>query len=444
MNEILRKRSALGRAVAVTLAVAALGAAPSVLAQTAKEAELEARIAELEKLVKEMQAATPAPARGEKDKPIQSKSITPNAAPGTSFHVTGFVKADALWTDTGDGEIADGSSGRDFYIPSTIPVGGKSEDSADFGFHVKQSRFNFGTDTVFESGQLLQTRFEIDFYGSALGNQRVSNTYAPVLRHAYVKYGNWLVGQTWSNFMDVATLPEAVDFIGNTDGTVFVRQPQVRWTSGGFSVSAENPQTTIYAYQGTSSFESDDSLFPDLTARYTFKGAWGHLSAAGLLRELRYERAGTPTQSKIDDNEWSLAYSLSGKWNVWGKDDIRFYLLGGNLGRYVGLNFSADAMLTQNNKLESVDGWAGSVSFRHFWSNSWRSTVWYAMQDYDNDRTYVGGGTNKSSDSIGVNLFYSPFAKLDLGVEYRHANREVEDGTDGKLDRLQFTTKYSF
>jgi hypothetical protein len=66
------------------------------------------------------------------------------------------------------------------------------------------------------------------------------------------------------------------------------------------------------------------------------------------------------------------------------------------------------------------------------------------MQDYDNDRKYVGGGANKSSDSIGVNLFYSPFAKLDLGVEYRHANREVESGTDGTLDRIQFTTKYSF
>ena len=444
MNETLRKRSTLGSAVAVALAVAALGAAPSVLAQTAKEAELEARIAELEKMVKELQAATPAPPRGEKDKPVQSKSITPNAAPGTSFHVTGFVKADALWTDTGDGEIAEGSAGRDFYVPSTIPVGGKSEDTADFGFHVKQSRVNFGTDTVFESGKLLQTRFEIDFYGSALGNQRVSNTYAPVLRHAYVKYGNWLVGQTWSNFMDVATLPEAVDFIGNTDGTVFVRQPQVRWTSGGFSASLENPQTTITPNGGAGSFESDDSLFPDLTARYTFKGDWGHVSVAGLLRELRYEQAGTPTTQKIDDNEWSLAYSLSGKWNVWGKDDFRYYLLGGNLGRYVGLNFTGDAMVTQNGNLEALEGWAGSLSFRHFWTDSLRSTVWYAIQDYDNKKNLVGGNANKSSESIGVNLFYSPFAKLDLGVEYRHAKREVESGTDGDLDRIQFTTKYSF
>jgi len=444
MNHTFRKGSPLGRAVAVALAVAALGMSSSAMAQTAKEAELEARIAELEKMVAELKMATPAPPRGEKDKPVQSKSITPNAAPGTSFHMTGFVKADALWTDTGDGEIAEPSSGRDFYVPGTIPVGGRSEESADFNFHVKQSRVNFGTDTIFEDGKKLQTRFEIDFYGSGAGNQRVSNTYSPVLRHAYVQYDHWLVGQTWSNFMDVATLPEAVDFIGNTDGTVFVRQPQVRYTAGGFSFSAENPQTTITPYGGAGSFESDDSLFPDFTGRYTWKGDWGHISGAVLLRELRYEQAATTTTPKIDDSEWSLAYSLSGKWNVWGKDDFRYYLLGGNLGRYVGLNFAADSMVTANNNLEALEGWAGSLSFRHFWTDKMRTSIWYAIQDYDNKKKFVGGGANKSSESIGVNLFYSPFAKLDLGVEYRHAKREVESGVDGDLDRVQFTTKYSF
>ncbi len=41
---------------------------------------------------------------------------------------------------------------------------------------------------------------------------------------AYVSWNNWLAGQTWSNFQDVAALPDAVDFVGVTDGTVFVRQ----------------------------------------------------------------------------------------------------------------------------------------------------------------------------------------------------------------------------
>jgi len=55
----------------------------SAMAQTAKEAELEARIAELEKMVAELKMATPAPPRGEKDKAVQSKSITRRARAST-------------------------------------------------------------------------------------------------------------------------------------------------------------------------------------------------------------------------------------------------------------------------------------------------------------------------------------------------------------------------
>jgi len=433
-----RRRSLLNRLIAATLATAAFGLPAGALAQTAKELELEARIAELEKLVKQLaaekqDAPVPPPA-----KPIQASSITPNAAPGTSFLLTGFVKLDANFTNTSDGEIADNSTGRDFYVPGAIPIGG-TDEGTDLNAHVKQSRVNFGTDTVLEGGDKLSTRFEIDFYGSALGNQRVSNTYAPVLRHAYVQWRHWLVGQTWSNFMDVATLPEAADFIGTTDGTTFVRQPQVRWTSGGFSISAENRETTITPNGGGSQISSDDGWLPDLTARYAWKGSWGHVAVAGLLRELTYEN----NASGIDDSIFTAALSVSGKFMI-GKDDIRWMALAGNLGRYTALNFANDAVLDSKGDLESIDGFAGFVAYRHMWTDRLRSTFTFAMQDYDNDADLTGGNVNKSSSSFTANLFYSPLPKLDIGAEYRHAMREIENGDDGDLDRLQFTTKYSF
>jgi hypothetical protein len=334
--------SNLRRLVAATLAAAVLGMPAAALAQTAKEQELEARVAELEKLVKQMaadKAAAPAaaPAAAAPAKPagapIQATSITPNAAPKTTFLLTGFVKADALWTNTNEGEIADNTTGRDYYVPSLIPIGDPDNDEGtDLSAHVKQSRVNFGTDTILESGDKLSTRFEVDFFGSITGDQRVSNTYAPVLRHAYVTWREWLVGQTWSNFMDVATLPEAADFIGTTDGTTFVRQPQVRWTKGGLSLSAENRETTITPYTAAGAagarITSDDGMFPDLTARYAFKGDWGHVAIAGLLRELTYENNATD----VDDSKWAGAASLSGKFLI-GKDDIRWMALYGNLGR---------------------------------------------------------------------------------------------------------------
>jgi len=474
-----RNASQLRRLIAVTLATAAFGLPAATFAQTAKEVELEKRVAELEKMVQKLVAekaavpaaavapaaatttaaaapAKPAPA------PIQGVSITPNAAPNTTFVLTGFVKADANFTNTSDGELGDSASGRDYYVPGQTPVGGLDEGT-DLNAHIKQSRINFGTDTILEGGDKLSTRFEIDFFGSNLGSQNVSNTYAPVIRHAYVQWRSWLVGQTWSNFMDPATLPEVADFIGTTDGTTFVRQPQVRWTKGGLSLSAENRETSITPYtagalpvppaaQPGRSFSSDDGWVPDLTARYAWKGPWGHVAAAGLMRELMHESTGaqfgtTGINAPVDDSIWTGALSLSGKLNI-GKDDIRWMALYGNLGRYVALNFANDAILDSNGNLESVDGYAGFVAYRHLWGGNWRSTFAGAMQSYDNEESLSATSNayspNKSSWSVLGNLFYSPLPKLDIGAEYRYAVRELENGTDGDFNRLQFTTKYSF
>ena len=179
---------------------------------------------------------------------------------------------------------------------------------------------------------------------------------------------------------------------------------------------------------------------PDLTARYTWKGDWGHFSVAGLARELKYETTGA---GAIDANTWSMAGSLSGKFMI-GKDDIRWMLLGGNLGRYVGLNFSNDVVLDGGGDLETIDGYAGFIAYRHVWSSRWRSNLYYALGDYDNEAGLTGGGVNKSSESWTFNTWYTPLPKLDIGAEFRHAVRELENGNDGSLDRLQFTTKYSF
>lgn len=145
-------------------------------------------------------------------------------------------------------------------------------------------------------GNTVKAYLEADFFGgggTALGNEVATNTHGLTLRHAYVQWNKWLAGQTWSNFQDVAALPDAVDFVGPTEGTVFVRQAQVRYSSGPWSVSMENPQTVVTPFNGNANrIVSGDNAVPDVTARYTHKADWGHLGVAGLLRQLRHE---TPT-----------------------------------------------------------------------------------------------------------------------------------------------------
>ena len=209
----------------------------------------------------------------------------------------------------------------------------------------------------------------------------------------------------------------------------------------GFSIAAENPATTVLPYKGGPRISSDDNVFPDIIGRYTWKGDWGNVTAAGLFRQLKYETTGT---NAINDSTSTAAGSLSGKFMVFGKDDIRWMILGGNLGRYVGLNFTNDAVLDANGNLESIDGWAGYVAYRHLWTDRLRSSLFYAMrglrQRHQPDRPECKPGERE----LDVNLFYSPIPKLDIGAEYRWAKRELESGDDGTLRRFQLTSKYSF
>jgi hypothetical protein len=376
--------------------------------------------------------------------PIQETTITPGANPNTTFRVGGFVKADFMATRTGDGQLADGATGRALYIPSQIPVGGKGSGT-DYDAHAKFSRFNLGIDSVTDGGDKLGAFFEMDFFGNALGTQVSTNTYGVTLRHAYAYWNGWLAGQTWSNFMDVAALPEAVDFIGPTDGVIFVRQTQVRYTDGGFSVSLENPETTLLPHGGGAIVQSDRGAVPDVTARYGWKGAWGSFGIGALVRDLRIDRLATSDAAAIKDSTLGGAVTVGGKWNMGSSDDLRYQLtFGSGFSRYIGLGITADSGLEADGSLDNLDGAAGYVAWRHMFTPQLRTNVMYARSQYDNNTASTGLAATKAVQSLRANIFYSPFPKLDLGVELMYGRREIESGVDGDLTRLQFSTKYSF
>jgi len=451
-----------GRRAPLALALFVALLAPGLaFAQTAKEHELEARIAQLEAQVQaligaqqqqqasivdtkaqldQVKVAQAAPADGKPK--IQSSPILAAGNPDGRFSYGGFIKVDAMVTDTSDGEIADGSAGRLFYLPSAIPVGGADESSADIDTHAQFSRFWFAADGEVQ-GHTTRAYLEFDLFGGGsnnLGNQAATNTHALTLRQAYVSWDKWLAGQTWSNFQDVAALPDAVDFVGPTEGTTFVRQAQLRYTSGAFSVALENPQTVVGSYRSTTRTTSDDGTLPDVTARYTKKGSWGHVSVAGLARQLRHETATTEASGT------GFGASVSGKYNIGKADDIRYMLTGGSgIGRYVGFALGADGTLNATGEdLDSTGVLAGFVAWRHMFDPKLRGNLMVSRAQFDNDTDWTGFGVTKSAQSIHANLIYSPFPKLDIGAELIFGNRELESGADGDLRRLHTSVKYSF
>ncbi len=371
----------------------------------------------------------------------------------TTFTWGGFAKLDVLYSRFSEGEVAQSTS-RDFYVPGTIPVsagGGDAHDTMDF--HAKETRLFVKFDTPVD-GNKLGGYVEFDFISGQIsptingvatggGNEIVTNAYNPALRRAYLTWNNWLFGQDWSTFQNLGAIPETLDFVAfPSEGTVFSRQPQIRYTSGGFSVALENGETTVLGVGATG-----DNRLPDLTMRYVFKAGAAELALAGLLRQLTIdnpEAAGPPAVSARDDNQFGGGLSFSGKLPL-GTGDLRFMFTGGEgIGRYIALGTASDAVADADGALEPISVLAGYVAYRHPWSPQWRSNLVLSHFSADNDVALTGSGVTKQVQSVAVNLLYSPVTKVTFGVEYRHAEREVESGADGALDRLQFSAKYVF
>lgn len=179
-------------------------------------------------------------------------------------------------------------------------------------------------------------------YGGG-GNEVVSNSSNPRLRHFFFTYKNWMVGQNWTTFMPLHALPEALDFGGPHVGEVFIRQTQVRYTHGAWQFAIENPETNGDGNIGSpasavgltgSQADADESI-PDLIARYNHKANWGTLSISTLFRKI--------DQSGID--ELAVAANIAGKIKTVGKDDFRFQVSVGESGRYVAAGMTADSVI---------------------------------------------------------------------------------------------------
>lgn len=362
----------------------------------------------------------------------------------------GFVKAEALASDFKDGTVPTGNLLRDFYLPSAIPVGNAPSAGEVTNAHAKQTRLSM-TVTSPVDGHKLSAYVEGDFQTAqgTQGSQRTTNGYNFALRRAYVTFDDWQFGQDWSTFQVVSALPESTDFIGPTEGTVFVRQPQVRYTRklsdiAQLQLALENPETGTATTASAALVENDVDSLPDVVGRLNFKPKFGEFTLAAVGRQLAVDN-GTLSDETLG---WGLTVAGKAPFGAEKRSDIRFMLTHGEgIGRYVGLNFAPDAIVrTVGGRLdlEPVGVTAGFVAVRVGWTAKTRSTFTYSLQTVDNTTGLSNASSNDEAWSAAVNLFTSPVKGLDLGVEYRHAERELFNGQSGELDRVHAVVKQSF
>ena len=348
-------------------------------------------------------------------------------------NVGGYAKLDVTYMDPGIG------------LSGTVITAGSlpaenADDDGNIDFSARESRFWIKTAVPTDVGTL-KTMVEGDFYGSG-GNEYVSNSYGFRLRHAFGELNGWLMGQTWSTFMDLSHLGEILDF-GQHKSTIFIRQSQVRYThktdNGSLQFALENPQSYVSDLSDSSTVSvtgGDVGAMPDVVARWNVDGDWGHASIGVMGRQFKVSNNADTT---------GAAASLTAKFKLPGKDDLRVQINGGALGRYMGLVVHPGATF-DGTKVEALDSLGASIAYRHFWSDKVRSTLMVSATEADLPTLSAAQSAllAKSSNSVHLNVLWDVAKQVRLGFEVQRAQAKMENGSKKELDRIQFSSRYMF
>jgi len=376
----------------------------------------------------------------------------------TTVKIGGFLKLNADSSHYSGGAVTTNTLGRDFYLPQALPIAtATSKSTTDTDFSAKQTRLWLNIESQV-AGHVVKGYLETDFQTTASaaqnvvggGSQRTTNGYTLALRRAFVQFDKWTFGQDWSTFQYTAALPESTDFVGATEGTVFIRQPLLRYSTPvgkgmTLHLAAENPESATATSGSATLVENGNDHVPDVVARLAYAGAKGELSVAGIGRQIRAEVSGAGVTGTGYGISTGAKYFL----NTAKSSDLRLMATyGQGIGRYVGLNFSPDAVYVPGtNSLASVTTFAAMAAARVAISPTLRVNLIGSMQSvsYDASLSPAAIATyNKKAWSGAINLFYSPVKMIDLGIEYRHGERELVSGGKGNLDRFEFAAKYNF
>lgn len=272
-------------------------------------------------------------------------------------------------------------------------------------------------------GAPLTAKFEIDFYA-----YRDPDRYQPRIRHAYVETGGWLVGKTWSTFMDLDNLPETVDFNGAV-GAPFSRRTMLRYSFGddkaGYKLTfaLEDPRDQ---FDGGSANEN----MPQLVARVDKSFDWGALNARALAHEKR----------SSTENRLGYGVAVGGRYKLSAKDVL--------MGQYTWVDGDIDQLYGANGY--SIDGATGRIAF----DQNQGVVLGYARTFSDQLRGNAVVGFNRGRTAqlfdnrtlrqVFVNLIYSPVKNLELGGELIYGERHTFANEIGSMFRADLMVRYSF
>lgn len=364
----------------------------------------------------------------------ESKGFIPIPGTQSMIRFGGVARVDAIKNFGNNGNPND-------FTPSSFPVQGQPGfgGTDQFGLQAKGTRLSFEILRPLPKDGNLKIYYENDFFGDSS-----SPTMTYRLRHFYGQSKNFLVGQTYTVFMNVDAWPDILDYQG-PNANVNLRLPQVRLIATlsehqHMNFSFEQPNSQIATLgEGFPAGASPVNRYPDFACNYRYEGSGGHLQVAGLARSLGYGTSEGQGQSVIG---WGV--SLSGAIGLPCRDRLSGQIAyGQGMARAIkdtaGLNL--DASLDGQGRLRAIPIFAPMIGYTHNWTGTLRSSATYGYVRVD-PLSSMGGSALRRTQYAGINFMWHPTRSARMGLEYLCGRKETQDGSTGTANRLSFVIKY--
>ena len=341
---------------------------------------------------------------------------------GAEVTLYGNIRADLLYQSEG------GGADRLYNQINSVPLKGHNESSDQLKSTLAATRLGLDFKTADKD---ISGKIEVDFLGANDGLR---------IRHAYFNYGQWLIGQTWSNFAVPDYMPETIDALGYVGGAV-KRDAQIRYTH------KFNAETQLVTALEDSKDALSNMRIPVLSTRLnqSFADRAGALSLRGMVSEKR----------TVADNELAWGVGLGAKYDISAKTTLKadYYHVKGDssLVSWTNQGFTIDANknIMALNQFDSI-----TVGLTQQFNSQWRGTLGYGYMKADENQDYIRylsdpTKANKTLWQAWANVFYSPKKPLSFGLEYVYGERKAfvaaPNGQDtGEDNRFNAVAMYNF
>lgn len=336
-------------------------------------------------------------------------------------------------------------------------------DGTAFSMDMRQSQLRFMSTMQLNNGKEIKSMLEADFIGS-------NNTSQFRLRHAWIQYENWMVGQNWSTFGDAALWPSSLLDWDGPVGMVLSRKVQVRYTgrfkqngNASFELALEYPESnSLYDYtiSPTKGVNYTAPKTPDVVATIKYDLDNGSfIKLAGLYRSIEFEsldiasdqvesnfdkQSGggfTAITSKFFRNKSGLLRNIQAQWSIGkGISDCFSAMSGYGLNGFASSDFSG--------KLKLLPVHAGYVSYQSYWNKKIHSMTIVSYNHFYKGLGTVVGWDKMTNYQFTLNTSYDLFDFLTIGIEPQIAFKKLVYG-DGNAQganaiRINFGMLFNF